>query len=505
MRDGTLIQQHPPTPPNAGAEYQAGLQQVAQYNADRSYSFETEYGSPGSVAYQGNPSRPSHADEYGRGLGISIQYDGYGPPTEYRHSGSYNDQAPFSPPTPRSANGDEPNRRVTRSGRKVTTPNSPKAAEARQRPRPKGNSRKAKAAKGDKKIPKLTAPLSVLTKDLHDVPIKNMEEWVNRPMDVRRREAEKRNGYITRPMNSFMLYRSAFAERAKSWCLQNNHQIVSTVAGESWPLEPPEIRELYNEYAKLERINHQNAHPTYKFSPSKTAVPIKRRTEWSEDEEPSDSDDAEWTSGARRPPPRPTKHINRSSSYPSSGVGPDHFDGAFGPNPNGVNKSTWDMANNRRPLPMLTPMSQNDVHSHYFEPGPYPVLRYSPNFPTDMYMTKLLDAPTPLVQLQSNPLMIGLPRGNANDQLLELHPNVCTSVDEEQVDPTLLAYGDNHSEIDPTSLPHGQTSLQEAVAQHNLDDLLVFQTDDCDYQAWQSDPTLATFEPESEFDKWLAD
>jgi hypothetical protein len=115
-------------------------------------------------------------------------------------------------------------------------------------------------AKGDKqKVPRLTAPLSVLTKDFHDVPIKNMENWVNRPADDRRREAEKRNGYITRPMNSFMLYRSAFAERAKAWCSQNNHQIVSTVAGASWPLEPPEIRELYNEYAKLERINHQNA------------------------------------------------------------------------------------------------------------------------------------------------------------------------------------------------------------------------------------------------------
>ena len=104
--------------------------------------------------------------------------------------------------------------------------------------------------------------MSVLTKDF-DVPIKNLEDWVNRPFDVRKREVEKRNGYITRPMNSFMLYRSAYAERAKSWCLQNNHQVVSSVAGESWPLEPSEIRDMYNEYAKVERINHQNAHPTY--------------------------------------------------------------------------------------------------------------------------------------------------------------------------------------------------------------------------------------------------
>lgn len=389
-------------------------------------------------------------------------------------------------------------------------PDSPKAIEVRLPPKSgpvKRSSRKAKAKKGDRqKIPKLNAPLSVLTKDLHDVPIKNMEAWVNRPVEDRRREVEKRNGYITRPMNSFMLYRSAFAERAKSWCLQNNHQIVSTVAGESWPLEPPEIRDLYNEYAKLERINHQNAHPTYKFSPSKTAIPAKRKAEWSEDEEPSDSDDAEWTSGARRPPPpRPTKRLNRSISYPSNGIGSDGFDGAFGPNTNGVNKSAWDMTNNRRPMPMLTSMSQNDIHSHHLELGHYPVLRFTPSFPTDMYMTKLLDMPNPLDQLQSNPMMVGLPGGNVNDQFLEPHPNMSASIDEERVDPALLAYGDNHSDIDQASFQHGQTSVQEALAQHNLGDLLVFQTDDCDYQAWQSDPTLAPFEPESEFDKWLAD
>jgi hypothetical protein len=224
------------------------------------------------------------------------------------------------------------------------------------------------------------------------------------------------------------------------------------------------------------------------------------RTEWSDDEEHSDSDDAEWTSGAARPHPRPTKRLNRSVSYPSSG---DYIDGTFGPNPNGVNKSSWDMTNNRRPMPLSTPMSQNDIHSHYFEFGAYPVLHYNPNYPGDVYMTKLLDTPNSLNHLQSNPLMIGLPGGNADDQLLELHPNMCTSVDEGQVDLTLLAYGDSHSDIDPASLQHGQMSLQEAVAQHNLDDLLGLQTDD--YQAWQSDPTLVSFEQESEFDKWIAD
>ncbi|KAK8168691.1 high mobility group box domain-containing protein, partial [Phyllosticta citrichinensis] len=103
-----------------------------------------------------------------------------------------------------------------------------------------------------------------------------MEEWVNRSESVRREEVAKRHGYITRPMNSFMLYRSAYADRTKIWCLQNNHQVVSSVSGESWPMEPPEVREHYNDLAKLERLNHQKAHPEYKFCPTKSASTARK-------------------------------------------------------------------------------------------------------------------------------------------------------------------------------------------------------------------------------------
>ncbi|KAG4429591.1 hypothetical protein IFR05_014924 [Cadophora sp. M221] len=37
----------------------------------------------------------------------------------------------------------------------------------------------------------------------------------------------------------------------------------------SWSLEPNRIKEQYSEWARLERINHQSAHPEYKFSPRK--------------------------------------------------------------------------------------------------------------------------------------------------------------------------------------------------------------------------------------------
>jgi hypothetical protein len=144
--------------------------------------------------------------------------------------------------------------------------------------------RKAPGEKVERpKLPKLTKSLSELTKDYHHIPIRDMESWVHRSAEVRWQEVEKRGGYVTRPMNSFMLYRSAFAERTKLWCLQNNHQIVSSVSGESWPLESPEIREKYNELARVERMNHQLAHPGYKFSPSKAQCARKRKRQKDED------------------------------------------------------------------------------------------------------------------------------------------------------------------------------------------------------------------------------
>ncbi|KAI5805300.1 hypothetical protein DFH27DRAFT_512230 [Peziza echinospora] len=152
--------------------------------------------------------------------------------------------------------------------------------------------RKAPAEKVERpKVPKLERPLSQLTDEYNHLPIRDMESWVNRPASVRKEEVDKRGGYITRPMNSFMLYRSAYAERTKLWCLQNNHQVVSSVSGESWPLEPDAVRARYNELARIERINHQSAHPGYKFSPSKTQTSRKRKG--AKADEQSDESDVE--------------------------------------------------------------------------------------------------------------------------------------------------------------------------------------------------------------------
>jgi len=130
--------------------------------------------------------------------------------------------------------------------------------------------RKNRAKKAPEPDVILQAPLSVLTKD-SETPLRDMEAWVNRSVEDRRAEVTKANK-IARPMNRFMLYRSAYAERTKKWCDQNNHQIVSKVTGQSWKkLEPKEIKDYYDRLATIERENHQRAFPEYKFAPAKAA------------------------------------------------------------------------------------------------------------------------------------------------------------------------------------------------------------------------------------------
>ncbi|PSR81616.1 high mobility group box domain-containing protein, partial [Coniella lustricola] len=99
-----------------------------------------------------------------------------------------------------------------------------------------------------------------------------IEAYINRTAEVRRKEISsdrKQPGKVKRPMNSFMLYRKAFQNHTKAYCEHNNHQVVSKVCGASWDQEPEHIRKQFADWAKMERANHQLAHPGYKFTPAK--------------------------------------------------------------------------------------------------------------------------------------------------------------------------------------------------------------------------------------------
>jgi hypothetical protein len=369
--------------------------------------------------------------------------------------------------------------------------------------------KRAKTGKEKTKTPKLNAPLSVLTKDMTNVPVRDMEAWVNRSVADRKKEAEKRNGYITRPMNSFMLYRSAYSERTKAWCVHNNHQIVSSVSGESWPLEPPEVRDFYNELARIERIHHQNAHPDYKFSPSKPGVAARKRkgTESEDDSEPSEVDDpdADWAS-SNRSKVRSAKRTGRDAGYPAratlSSMPNIHggFEDNFGPSDIRYNKSSWEANNGGRPFPQHMG-HQNLYDQQYYQAS----IQANPHMigGVEDIMYPPMDP-----SFGSSHSLIGLPGGSHHD-LLGMHSGTATPMVESQLDPTLLAFDSQHH-LTATNFGDGitLTSPHEHYTQGLASEYSeAYSTAPgplvTDYQTklWEPESTSPTFEQPGEFEK----
>ncbi|KAI9776417.1 MAG: hypothetical protein M1835_005522 [Candelina submexicana] len=496
MSVAAMVKQRPPSPPPSnGGELQYGLHHLVEHNANtqyepNQYDFNegsqynsgqySSYNSPASMYADQRPADLVNGymeQQYGGSnylegyhdpddLGLRIQFNGYpGPNTTYypeQPGNGYSalpadqqnylqrDFQPNSPPTPSSNSEQDTLRRTTRSGRSIATTESPQVLKAL----PQSKTRIAKPTrikkaprqgKGDKpRVPKLSAPLSELTKGYDHIPIRNMEEWVNRPVEVRKQEVEKRNGYVTRPMNSFMLYRSAFAERTKLWCLQNNHQVVSSVSGESWPLEPEEVREQYNEYAKIERNNHQNAHPGYKFSPSKAQSTGRKRKVYSddEDEEPSELDDPDLDWGTPRQQKakgRPNKRKGKEAGYPANSSLHDNFrNRALESREGSLNRSSYHATNPGKPLPAA--MGASDLYGHYYQTTVHP----STSVP-NVEDVRIRKTETPGMQYGGTPPLIGLP-GGQHYELLQQHSyhSSPAPMEEGQLDPFLLAYDNNN-------------------------------------------------------------
>jgi hypothetical protein len=326
--------------------------------------------------------------------------------------------------------------------------------------RPPRIRKRAKPPKADKGGgPTIEAPLSELTKDMSHIPIKDMEAWVNRSAEVRRKEVAMKNGKIARPMNSFMLYRSAYAERTKDWCAQNNHQVVSRASGQSWPLEPREIRDRFERYATIERDNHQKAHPGYKFAPNKNQnTPKKKRTheeEGNSEIEDPDFDIRSCPRNARKKPKasepnegfesRHSTPFEQDSSYESRHTTPfDHCGaGVIYSNPD-MNRSSWEMINPGRPLPgLLSPPEQ----SHYYQPSIHQSL-LGPNI-EDITFKKM---GVPGMQYDTMGALTGLP-GNAHHDLFQppSHNGTPVSAENIQVDPQLLEF--DHPQV---GMPSGE-------------------------------------------------
>jgi hypothetical protein len=70
-----------------------------------------------------------------------------------------------------------------------------------------------------------------------------------------------------------MLYRKVYHNHVKKHYIINNHRVVSQLCGASWALEPENIRVKYAQLASVERDNHAETWPEYKFSPRSRKVP----------------------------------------------------------------------------------------------------------------------------------------------------------------------------------------------------------------------------------------
>ncbi|OXV10215.1 hypothetical protein Egran_02025 [Elaphomyces granulatus] len=342
---------------------------------------------------------------------------------------------------------------ITRSGRAIPPPNSPLVARnvldkvrVMRMPRVRRRNKPAKADKG--MIPTITAPLSELTKNMPHIPLKDMQAWVTRSTDVRLNEVAQKNGKIARPMNSFMLYRSAYAERTKQWCAQNNHQIVSRVSGQSWPLEPPVVRERYEYLSILERDNHQKAHPEYKFAPNKNQGTPKRKRA-TDDDDMTDLHGQEHTLDSS--PPSHRQKRARSSGFDSSYQSRDStpFDGT---EPALMGYYHWTPRNAGQQMPGMMP-----EQGQYFQPSIHPGIM-GPHV-EDVHFR---DIGANGIPCHPTTTLAALP-GSLHHDLLQTYAETTKSnqIDESQVDPQLLAVDYGGADLEDV-LGHYQYSLYQA-------------------------------------------
>lgn len=286
-------------------------------------------------------------------------------------------------------------------------------------------------------VPNITAPLSELTKDFEHIPLKDIVAWINRSVEDREADAKKR-GKTARPMNSFMLYRSAYAERTKTWCQKNNHQVVSSVLGASWPLETQEIKDLYIDYARIERENHASAHPGYKFTPLKSQKAGRKRKEQPEEkseDEPSDLSDPVYEPTSRRGGNKRLRVSRQQTGYPVSLGTREEYTRE---GQNGLARSRFVTTNPGKPMPL--PIRSSDLHGQYYQTMMRPNPQFGPNYVQDVMVQKI-EAPSPRYEATSAPPAVGLP-GQDHFELLNQHTSGDSGSlpNESQLDPLLTEY-----------------------------------------------------------------
>ncbi|KAB8069186.1 hypothetical protein BDV29DRAFT_57457 [Aspergillus leporis] len=316
--------------------------------------------------------------------------------------------------------------------------------------------RKSKQLHG-RDAPKLPGPLSELTQHLTHVPIRDMESWVHRPVEIRHQEVTKKNGKVARPMNSFMLYRSAYTERTKKWLGQNNHQVVSVAVGHSWKMEPREIRDKFEVLANIEKKNHVKAHPGYRFSPKKD----HRRADDRRNPRPGATPDSSPGLGQT---PRTTS-TGVESGWDSRDSTPLGFM-EHGVPAGGYLSSSWQTTNPGRPAPGMMPPSPPEP-SQYLQQSIHQSLMGSHVEDVRFNRVDMQD-----FQYCSSTALAGLP-GAAHHELLQPQTSVSApgAGPDGQLDPQLLGFQGNASNNNGGNPAYGNSNYhpmwQDSHANNN--------------------------------------
>ena len=273
-------------------------------------------------------------------------------------------------------------------------------------------------------------------------------------------------------------------------------------------MEPTEVREQYNEYARIERDNHQKAHPGYKFSPSKaqnTARKRKGMPEDSDDDETSglDDPDFDWRPpGDRRPRNRINKRQGREAGYPVNSALQSQMGYGMQPPNLGLNKSSYQLLNPGKPLPAQ--MNELELYGQYYQTTVHPHVS-GPNTVEDVHMRK---TDMPGLHSGSAPPLIGLP-GSHHYELLDHDAlsHIDPGMTEPQVDPTLLGFDQNYAAHPSSFLSEQQFNEYNEEALFGATSQTFGQQDaGGTYQPaqghWQYGETRAA-DADDDFDKWM--
>lgn len=239
-----------------------------------------------------------------------------------------------------------------------------------------------------------------------------------------------------------MLYRSAYAERVKKYCNESNHQIISQVTGASWAMEPQEIKELYENYADIDRQNHQIAHPYYKFAPNKNGPASRKRKGRDDDDDRTDWGDLEYDASGchtKRATYGQSVGSRSQSSTPFETIGRPIYDAVVAQS-HPLNPSSY-LASNPRSMPPLYPA---DIDDDDYEQWAIP---YSDNV-EDVKVRRVLHSGTIAFDTVKDQSLVGLPHG-PHSSYISPHAGygLPQPVQMNPLDPRLDQYGTHSSRM----------------------------------------------------------